>query len=413
MIKNMVAKFMKSELLIGLLIIAVIISISGCGTGGGGGGGGGYVEPPEKKEARKMIDDVEKKIDDCEAVIEKAEKVGVKSNLIMPAREKIITARDLIAKARSRYNSGDYDSAKSHAKSAESHVLSARKYAETQIEKLREEVEKVLKEIQANITACESYIKTQSELGIDLTTSMKMISFAKEEIEDAWGRYDEEMYSVALEKSKKAEEDALEAKVMVKLSAKKLTDKTIETATMDVNTATEYIQKIIRASDVVGITQAKNKISDAANHLKMAAGKYEEEKYTEANDYSLKASELGRDAKKKAEQKLEFFVESNLPDLLSNIREIEDKIDRAHLLAIGTYSEDNKLDDVKDLWKDAQVCKLSGDFLSGAEYITKANNHLGEIEQSLESKRTERELEIIVPIIVLIAILAILLRMKK
>lgn len=385
-----VVKIMKLELTAGLIIIMIIVLISGCTPApvdaDGSSGDGGY-DSPERKEARNKMNDVKGMIDDCEIVIERAEKVGVKSSLIKPAREDLINANKCMRNADTKYGSGKYNSAKSDAESAESYVKSAKEYAESQIKQLRDEVKTVLKETEANIISSENYIKTNSDIGNNTITAMEMINFAKDEIESAWTKYDEEKYGVALEKSKKAKSYSFEAKNMVEMVVKELTKKTIDIATADVGIATKRVKNVDGAG--VSIPSAKSKLYDAMDYLKMAEKNYNQGDYEKAQANAVKASRLSIESKDDADRKLENFVESDLVMLRKDIRDAKEKIDEAQLLGRPTDNEERQVEDVENLCDDAESCKLSGEpeeLLSAARYITDGKNCLMDIDQSLNEK---------------------------
>lgn len=382
-----VIEIMKRELTAGLIIIMIIVLISGCGGGGGGGSSGGGYDSPERKEARNKINDVKEMIDDCEIVIETAEKVGVKSSLIKPAREGLINANERIRDANNNYNSGNYNGAKSDAESAESYVKSAKEYAESQIKQLRDEVKVVLKETEANIISSENYIKINSDIGNNTITAMELINFAKDEIESAWTKYDEEKYGVALGKCKKAKSYSVEAKNMVELAVEKSTKKTIDDITTpDVCAAEKRVKEVGNAG--VSIPSAKSKLYDAMDYLKMAEKNYEQGEYKKAQANAVKASRLAIESKDDADRRLENFVESDLVMLRKDIRDVEDKIDNAQLLGISTDNEERQVEDVESLRDDAESCKLAGDeeLLSAARYITDGKNCLMDIDESLNKK---------------------------
>jgi len=384
------------EIAVGLLILAVIISISGCfGSHSGGGGGGGYIESTEKREAREKIEDVEDKIEDCEEIIDKADRIGVKPSLIAPARNKVAEARKLLSKAREYYYNGDYDNARSYAEKAESKILEAREYVEDQIEKFRAEVKKKIEEAQKFIESCEKYIFEQSKLGINVSVHLEMIELAKNEIEEAWSKYDEEIYPIALQKCEKARVDARKARNLVALTAERLAKETLDIATNDVYEAGSFINDL-KSLALVDVSSANDKLEDAVNCLSIANEKAKNEDYKSANDYALKASRLARIAKSEAEKELERFVEKSLVDLGSKIKEVRDDIDKAKLSFVDTGKEESELEDVKEIYKKAKGSKMSGDFLEAAKYISEAYYKLNEIEISLMKKKNINKTNMII-----------------
>jgi len=408
-------EIMKRELIAGLIIIIIIVLIAGCGPSTSGGGSGGGYDSPEREEARDKINHVEGMIDDCEIVIETAEKVGVKSSLIIPAREDLINAKKRLRDADNKYESSNYNGAKLDAESAESYIKSAREYAEGQIKQLRDEVRTVLKETEADVTSSENYIISNSDLGNNTITAMEMINFAKDEIESAWTKYDEEKYGVALKKSEQARSYSFEAKNMVELVVKDLTIKTINIATADLHTAIRRIKVVIEAG--VSIPSAKSKLNDSSHHLKMAEDNYKQGEYEKAQENAVEASRLSLDSIDDADRRLEFFVESNLDELLMDIRDMEDKIEEiGHRPGVLTYSEEAKLEDVKDMQLEAESDKNSGDLLSAAQCITNEKTSLEHIDHSLNEKKGRSDgsfLTAVFLVLFTICIFAVFVSMKR